>query len=139
MSRIRSRDTKPEKAVRSLIHGMGYRFSLCRGDLPGRPDIVMSKHGTVVFVHGCFWHRHEDCGAAAKSPKSNVEFWQRKFDRNMARDEENVRDLVGLGWKVMVVWECELKDLESLEDRIRWELEEKWRDERPGRVERRIG
>ena len=122
MSRIRGRDTKPELVVRSLLHRMGYRFRLCRRDLPGSPDIVLPRHGAVVFVHGCFWHRHKGCKGAT-TPKSNVGFWQDKFAANVERDKRNQRDLRCLGWKVVVVWECELKKPVKLEAKLRRKLE----------------
>ena len=106
MSRIRGRDTQPELAVRSALHRAGYRFRLHRKDLPGRPDIVLPKHRTVVFVHGCFWHRHKGC-RFAYTPKSRVAFWQKKFDDNVERDRRNVRALRALGWRVVTVWECQ--------------------------------
>lgn len=109
MSRIRDRDTKPEKRVRSLLHGMGYRFRLHRKDIPGRPDIVMPKYATVVFVHGCFWHRHRGCKYAYQ-PKSRVEFWKEKFRKNVERDKRKTRELKRLGWRVLIVWECELEE-----------------------------
>lgn len=117
MSRIKSRDTKPEKAVRSFLHRMGYRFRLHRKDLPGRPDIVLPKHKTVIFVHGCFWHRHEGCKYAYE-PKSRVEFWQNKFRQNIERDKKNQRVLDNAGWKIIVIWECELSDLELLKKKL---------------------
>ena len=113
MSRIRGRDTGPERIVRSMLHCMGYRFRLNRADLPGKPDIVLPKYGTVVFVHGCFWHRHRGC-RYAYTPKSRVTFWQRKFRRNIERDREVRRKLRALGWWVLVVWECELSKPERL-------------------------
>jgi DNA mismatch endonuclease (patch repair protein) len=113
MSRIRSRDTKPEKTVRSLLHRMGYRFRINRKDLPGKPDIVLPKHKTIIFVHGCFWHRHEGCKYST-IPKSNTEFWLNKFNDNVQRDKVVQIELRKLGWKVVVIWQCELKDLEAL-------------------------
>lgn len=109
MSRVRSVDTKPELAVRRIIHGLGFRFRLHRSDLPGRPDIVLPKHRAVVFVHGCFWHRHPGCTKATK-PKSNVQFWNRKFRLNVARDMRAKEELERFGWKVLIVWECETKN-----------------------------
>lgn len=106
MSRIRGRNTAPEKQVRSALHRAGYRFRLHRQDLPGRPDIVLPKHHTVIFVHGCFWHRHKNC-RFAYTPKSRVRFWQDKFQSNVERDRRNVRALRALGWRIMTVWECE--------------------------------
>lgn len=113
MSRIRDRDTKPELKLRSALHRLGYRFRLSDRSLPGRPDIVLPKYKTAVFVHGCFWHRHMGC-KYAYNPKSKVEFWQHKFEENMARDERNIRDISNKGWIPVVVWECQIKhDLDS--------------------------
>jgi DNA mismatch endonuclease (patch repair protein) len=106
MSRIRSRDTAPELQVRSALHRAGYRFRLHRKDLPGRPDIVLPKHHTVVFVHGCFWHRHKGC-VFAYAPKSRIAFWDEKFRSNVERDFRNTRALRALGWRVITVWECQ--------------------------------
>lgn len=107
MSRIRSRNTKPEIKVRSILHRMGYRFSLHR-KLPGSPDIVLPKYRTVIFVHGCFWHRHKGCRNAS-APGTRPAFWQKKFTDNISRDEKNCAELKKLGWKVIVIWECEVK------------------------------
>lgn len=106
MSRIRGRDTAPEKLVRSVLHRSGYRFRLHSKKLPGRPDIVLPKHRTVVFVHGCFWHRHRGC-RFAYTPKSRIAFWMAKFEGNVERDRRNARELRRLGWKFVTVWECE--------------------------------
>jgi len=122
MSRIRGRDTKPELVVRSTLHRMGFRFRLCRRDLPGSPDIVLPRYGVVVFVHGCFWHRHKGCKGAA-TPKSNVGFWQDKFEKNVERDKRDRRALKRLGWKVATVWECQTRDIEKLERLLRRKLE----------------
>ena len=108
MAKIRGKNTKPELLVRSMLHRAGYRFSLHRKDLPGTPDIVLRKYRTVIFVHGCFWHRHKNCKIASM-PKSNVEFWQAKFDRNVHNDKKHKRELKKLGWHVLTVWECQLK------------------------------
>ena len=108
MAAIRGKNTAPELAVRRILHAMGLRFRLHRKDLPGRPDIVLPRHRTVVFVHGCFWHRHEGCSYTT-TPKTRQEFWQAKFDGNVARDRRNQADLVQLSWRVLVVWECELR------------------------------
>jgi DNA mismatch endonuclease (patch repair protein) len=113
MSRIKSRDTSPELKVRSLLHGMGYRFRLHRKDLPGKPDIVLPKYRTVIFVHGCFWHRHIDC-KYAYTPKSNIEFWENKFAANIQRDVRSKRLLQERGWSVIVIWECQVNKQESL-------------------------
>ena len=117
MSRIRSKDTKPELLVRSLLHRMGYRFRLHRKDLPGCPDIVLPKYKTVIFVHGCYWHRHKGC-KYAYTPKSRIEFWQKKFQGNIERDRKHQRDLKKLGWKVLIIWECEIIDLDKLKSMI---------------------
>ncbi len=109
MRRVKGRDTTPEKAVRSLLHRLGYRFRLQRRDLPGNPDIVLPGRRSVVFVHGCFWHGH-DCARGARMPKANADYWTTKIARNRARDEKNLAALDALGWRAKVVWECELKD-----------------------------
>lgn len=113
MSRIRGVNTKPEIRVRSLLHRMGFRFRLHRKDLPGKPDIVLTKHETIIFVHGCYWHRHPGC-QFAYTPKSRVEFWTTKFARNVERHFEVESELQALGWRVIVIWECETKDEEAL-------------------------
>lgn len=110
MSRIRAENTRPEVMVRSILHRMGYRFRLHVRSLPGKPDIVLPKFKTVLFVHGCFWHRHEGC-KYAYNPKSRVDFWQTKFLQNVERDREVEKQLKELGWKVRVVWECEVARL----------------------------
>ncbi len=122
MSRIRGRDTGPEKIVRSVLHRMGYRFRLHRRDLPGRPDIVLPKHNTVVFVHGCFWHRHARC-RFAYTPKTRVRFWSDKFAENIRRDARTRRALQRLGWRVIIVWECQTGSTESLGRRLASALE----------------
>lgn len=105
MSRIRGRDTKPEMIVRSLVHQMGFRFRLHRRDLPGCPDLVLPRHRKVIFVHGCFWHLHR-CRYGRVTPRTNAEFWQQKRAGNAARDQRNIRRLRRDGWKVLVIWEC---------------------------------
>ncbi|HUV50351.1 MAG TPA: very short patch repair endonuclease [Anaerolineae bacterium] len=117
MGRIRSKDTKPEKAVRSLLHKSGYRFRIHRKDLPGKPDIVLPKFKTVIFVHGCFWHRHDGC-EYAYTPKSRQEFWKAKFKGNIKRDQKNRDELERLGWKVIVIWECEIKNLTLVQNKF---------------------
>lgn len=121
MSRIGSKNTKPELKVRKRLHALGYRFRLHRKDLPGKPDIVLPRYRTVIFVHGCFWHRHEGC-AKAYRPKSRLEFWQKKFDGNVARDIRNQADLRALGWNTVVIWECETGDEIELSRRLQAEL-----------------
>jgi DNA mismatch endonuclease (patch repair protein) len=117
MAAIRGKDTAPEVAVRRMLHGIGLRFRLHRKDLPGRPDIVLPKHRTVVLVHGCFWHRHEGCRYTT-TPKTRQEFWLDKFRSNVLRDRRNQAILEQLGWRVLVVWECELRKPEALRRRI---------------------
>lgn len=112
MSRIRSKDTKPEKIIRSILHKLGFRFRINRKDLPGKPDIVLPKYKTVIFVHGCFWHQHEGCKIASK-PKSNIKFWQDKFSRNIERDKKNQEDLYKMGYRVLVIWECEINEIQK--------------------------
>ena len=109
MSAIKSKNTKPEIAVRKLLHSMGYRFRLHRKDLPGSPDIVLPKYKTVIFVHGCFWHRHNNCKYAT-TPKTRKEFWENKFEENVKRDNLNQANLSLKGWKIIILWECQLKE-----------------------------
>lgn len=118
MARIKGRDTSPELAVRRLVHSMGYRYRLHRRDLPGTPDLVFPARNKVIFVHGCFWHRHPGC-RLAYSPKSNEAFWNRKFAGNVARDVRVEEELVDLGWKTLTIWECEIDRLSNLKPRIR--------------------
>lgn len=118
MCRIKSRDTKPERLVRSLLHRQGFRFALHCPSLPGTPDIVLPKHRAVVLVHGCFWHRHPRCRFAF-APKTNQSYWRPKFRRNVERDRENRLSLVREGWKVIVVWTCELRRPEMVARRLR--------------------
>lgn len=122
MSRIRGRDTGPERIVRSMLHRMGYRFRLHRRDLPGRPDIVLPRLRSVIFVHGCFWHRHKGCRYAT-TPKTRAEFWQKKFKENVERDRRNVVALREDDWRVLCVWECETRDPEALKSQLRTFLE----------------
>lgn len=118
MARVKGRDTAPERRVRSLLHRMGYRFRLHVAALPGKPDIVLAKHRTVVFVHGCFWHGHTGC-ARSRRPSSNRAFWNRKIDANIRRDARQRRELAAEGWRVMVIWECALRKPETTARRIR--------------------
>ena len=118
MSAIKSKNTKPEIAVRKLLHSMGYRFRLHRKDLPGSPDIVLPKYKTVIFVHGCFWHRHENCKYAS-TPKTRKEFWENKFKANVKRDLEIQEKIKNIGWKYVVIWECEARNIESIEEKIK--------------------
>lgn len=117
MAGIRGRDTAPELAVRRIAHRMGLRFRLHRNDLPGRPDLVFPKHRLAVFVHGCFWHRHQGCRHAS-TPKSRVAFWTEKFAANVDRDARQEAALRALGWRVLVIWQCESRDEASVERRL---------------------
>jgi DNA mismatch endonuclease (patch repair protein) len=117
MSRIRGRDTAPEKRVRSLLHRMGYRFRLHRKDLPGNPDIVFAKRRVVLFVHGCFWHRHRGCKNCT-TPTNNQEFWVTKLEGNAVRDKKIRRSLREVGWESFVIWECQTEDARKLEETL---------------------
>ncbi len=108
MSKIRSQNTKPEKLVRSLLFKSGFRFRIHKKDLPGKPDIVLPKYKTVIFVHGCFWHFHKDC-KEGRIPNTNSKFWMEKLSKNIERDANHIINLKLLGWRVIVIWECELK------------------------------
>ena len=118
MARVRSKDTGPEMVVRRLVHGMGRRYRLHAADLPGRPDLVFRSSGKAIFVHGCFWHRHANC-ALARLPKSRTDFWPPKLEANRQRDARNKRALARAGWKVLTLWECQLKERERLKKKIR--------------------
>jgi len=107
MSRIVSKDTQPELVLRRVLHGLGFRYRLHGSGLPGRPDLVLPRYKTVVFVHGCFWHRHADCSIAT-TPKSNTSYWIDKFQKNVSRDARVTKALEEAGWRVLVVWECEV-------------------------------
>ncbi len=125
MSRIRGQHTKPEMVLRSALHRLGFRYTLGNRHLPGSPDLVLRRYRAVVFVHGCFWHHHRDC-KSAKIPKTNSEYWSAKFQRNVARDERNRLALREQGWKVVVVWECELyRDTLATVERVVAALAEK--------------
>lgn len=118
MAKIRGKDTGPELLVRRAAHAIGLRFRLHRRDLPGTPDLVFPGRRIVLFVHGCFWHRHPGC-RMAYMPKSRIDFWQAKFDTNVARDARNLAELAGEGWTVAVIWECETRDPVRLRQIIR--------------------
>ena len=117
MSRIKGRDTGPEKRVRSILHRLGFRFTLRRVGLPGKPDVVLPRRRTVVFVNGCFWHQHAGCQNAGL-PKTRTDFWVSKLTGNTDRDQRNSAALRRLGWRVLVVWECELVDEAKLERKL---------------------
>jgi DNA mismatch endonuclease (patch repair protein) len=120
MARVRGKDTRPELLVRRLIYSLGYRYRLHARDLPGNPDLVFRKKRKVIFVHGCFWHRHPAPGCAlARLPKSRLDFWLPKLEGNKERDERNKRALAEAGWKVLTIWECELKGTKRLGAAIR--------------------
>lgn len=121
MSRIRSKDTRPELKVRSTLHRLGFRFRVHRKDLPGRPDIVLPRYRTAIFVNGCFWHRHADCREASR-PKTNSEFWESKIARTVERDLDNYADLAASGWQVVVLWECELEKATNVTDFVATKL-----------------
>ena len=117
MSLVRSKDTQPELFVRKLVHRMGFRYRLHRRDLPGHPDMVFASRGKIIFVHGCFWHRHGKC-EYTRWPKSRLSFWKPKLEQNHARDKRNRRALAKLGWRVLVVWECQLKFPDKVAEKI---------------------
>jgi DNA mismatch endonuclease (patch repair protein) len=118
MAKVRGKDTKPELAVRRAAHALGLRFRIHRRDLPGTPDLVFPKRKTAIFVHGCFWHRHEGCRKAG-APKTRAAFWEAKFDRNTARDARNADALRAEGWNVAIVWECDTRDPAKLAHQLR--------------------
>ena len=117
MASVGSKDTKPELAVRRLLHRLGYRYRLHRTELPGTPDICFPSRKKAIFIHGCFWHRHEGCSRTTV-PKTRTSFWEDKFNKNIVRDRSNLKILGGLGWDTMIVWECETTDIEALEFRL---------------------
>jgi len=121
MARIKGKNTKPELAVRRALHALGYRFRLHRSDLPGRPDIVLPRYRTAIFVHGCFWHRHPGCPKAS-TPKTRSDFWKDKFQTNVARDRRDAKALENADWQVLVVWECETRQVGALSAKLDAEL-----------------
>ena len=118
MSRIKGRNTGPELLVRKLLHRMGFRFRLHARELPGTPDIVLPKYRTVIFVNGCFWHGH-DCKKGSRRPKSNQDYWLTKISKNQKRDAVNQAALLNLGWDVLILWECELRNQDQLAQRLK--------------------
>ena len=117
MAQVKSKNTKPEMLVRSLLHRMGYRFRLHIKTLPGHPDVVLPRYKAVIFVHGCFWHGHEGCKRATM-PATRTEFWRKKIDGNQSRDRRNLNALEELGYRCLVIWQCEMKDIEVLKMRL---------------------
>lgn len=122
MASIRSKDTKPEKKVRSLVHSLGYRYRLHQKDLPGKPDLVFRSRRKLIFIHGCYWHMH-DCPNGRVIPKTNTDFWQAKRKSNKKRDMANLKALKLEGWKVLVIWECGIKNTEQLQEAVQQFLE----------------
>lgn len=118
MSRVSGGDTKPEIIVRKILHAMGYRFRLHVRELPGTPDIVLPRHRKIIFVHGCFWHGHENC-SRAKRPTSNRAFWDEKINANIRRDKDAVEKLLGEGWNVLTLWECQMKSRDNLLEKLK--------------------
>lgn len=118
MSRVKSKNTKPELAVRRFIHSLGFRYRLHDKNLPGKPDLVFRKRQRVIFVHGCFWHGH-DCRAGHNRPSSNQTYWDKKLKQNMKRDSKNEKHLKEIGWRYFIIWECQIKNLLTLETKIR--------------------
>jgi len=116
MRAVKSVDTGPEMIVRRMLHKLGYRYRLHRKDLPGKPDLVFPSRKAVIFVHGCFWHGH-NCKRGARTPKTNTQYWTDKIRRNVERDAQTIADLKAAGWRVLVIWECELKDIDRLRSR----------------------
>ncbi len=122
MARIRSKDTKPEMIVRRLVYSMGFRYRLHKQELPGKPDLVFAKRKKVIFLHGCFWHRHDSAGCKnGRLPKSRLDYWLPKLERNAARDAKTTNELNALGWGQLVIWECQVKNhnLPTLREDIR--------------------
>lgn len=120
MKAIKSKNTKPEMAVRRLVHSLGYRYRLHRSGLPGTPDLVFGPKAKVIFVHGCFWHAHSAAGCSdGHRPKANADFWMRKLDRNVLRDAANVSSLRKSGWRVLTIWECEIANEAKLTSRLK--------------------
>jgi DNA mismatch endonuclease (patch repair protein) len=117
MQAVRSKNTRPEMRVRKAVHAQGYRYRLHKPDLPGKPDLAFPSRTKAIFVHGCFWHGHS-CKNGARMPKSNLDYWQPKIARNKERDAEHLRRLADLGWKALIVWECETKDPDRLRRRL---------------------
>lgn len=122
MARIKAKNTTPEMKLRKLVYGMGFRYRIHDRRLPGRPDLVFQGRRAVIFIHGCFWHRHSGC-RLARIPKSNVEFWSNKLEKNRLRDARNIASLEALGWRVLVIWECEIKNDDRMKNTIKMFLD----------------
>ncbi|MEW5784129.1 MAG: very short patch repair endonuclease [Bacillota bacterium] len=122
MSRVHGQGITPEIAVCSMVHRLGYRFRKNSSKLPGKPDIVLKRHKKIIFVHGCFWHGHENCKRSSR-PTTNTEFWNKKLDTNIVRDRNNLQILQSHGWRVLTVWQCELRNPDSFLDKIKDFLE----------------
>lgn len=118
MRAVKSRDTKPEMIVRRMVHALGKRYRLHRDDLPGKPDLTFPRLRKIIFVHGCFWHGH-DCKRGARQPKDNADYWKQKINRNKERDAKVQDTLQSMGWNIMVIWECELKNKEGLTEKVK--------------------
>lgn len=119
MARIKGKNTRPEMKVRKLVHALGYRYRLHAKDVPGKPDMVFPARRKVVFVNGCFWHRHGDSNCSlARLPKSRLDFWLPKLERNAERDRKNIGALTALGWNSLIIWECELRDMKAVERKV---------------------
>jgi DNA mismatch endonuclease, patch repair protein len=118
MANVPQENTRPEIQLRSILHGLGFRFRVHRRDLPGVPDVVLPRFKTVIFMHGCFWHQHKNC-RRSRRPATNQEFWNRKFERNILRDKATGKKLRKLGWIPIVVWECQLRDVRRLQIRLK--------------------
>ncbi|MCK9394507.1 MAG: very short patch repair endonuclease [Methylobacter sp.] len=124
MTSISGKNTKPELIVRKLLYSLGYRYRLHYANLPGKPDLVFPGKRKVIFIHGCFWHRH-DCKKGKSMPSKNPEFWQKKLADNVSRDNRNISELKKLGWEVLVIWECQIKDLQPLVVNLHYYLQAK--------------
>ncbi|MCY2929077.1 MAG: DNA mismatch endonuclease Vsr [Planctomycetota bacterium] len=118
MAAVKSQDTTPEMVVRRLVHGLGFRYRLHDGTLPGRPDLVLPSRRKIIFIHGCFWHRHR-CEAGRSMPASRVDYWRAKFARNQTRDRKVRRQLAKSGWRVLVIWECQTRNLDRLRTKVK--------------------
>lgn len=117
MRAVKGENTTPEMRIRRVIHSMGYRYRLHRKDLPGKPDLVFPRRRKIIFIHGCFWHGH-DCRRGARMPKANRDYWERKISRNRARDADHRTALQQAGWRVLIIWECQLKEMDWLRNEI---------------------